>query len=286
MEIIIGETSGFCGGITNAVNKTIEFAKNKNGETTYCLGDLAHNPVVMKQLKDLGVKVISDLSEVEKPNGKQVIIRAHGVTKSIYEQAKKLGIELIDLTCPKVLNIHKIAEEYSKNGYYIIFIGEKGHPEVIGTESFCGTEYKTVENEQELNEVLSNIKSDKILVIAQTTFNLEKFNKFCNTVQEKFPEAIIKNTVCNATRRRQQETQELATKVEYMIIIGGKKSSNTNKLYNIACEKCKNAIMIEGAEELTQEQLQEIHKYNKIGIMAGASTPQQSIYKVKEKLEM
>lgn len=289
MNIIIGEKAGFCAGITNAVNKAKEFIRKRENQITYCLGDLLHNPVVMESLYQKGLKVINNLSEIDNPKGKSVIIRAHGVTKKIYDQAEQLGIELYDLTCPKVLGIHILADKYTKEGYYILLIGERNHAEVIGTASFCGEQHKIIENEEQLQDAINYIKHkkiQKISIIAQTTFNLEKFNKFVNKIQNEVnAEIIVKNTICDATRIRQQETAELSKKVDYMIVIGGRKSSNTNKLYNISCENCKNVIMIEKAEEITNEQVKEISNHETIGIMAGASTPQESIEEVKNKIQ-
>ncbi len=289
MKIIIGKKAGFCEGIKIAIEKAEQTIEKNDEEIIYCLGDLVHNPVIMKSLYQEGLRVINNLSEIENPNNKTVIIRAHGVIKQVYEQAKDLGINLVDLTCPNVLVIHKLVEEYAQKGYYILVMGERQHAETIGTASFCGKNYKIIEEEQQLKNIINYINSkkiEKIFIIAQTTFNLDKFNKFVNTIQNEVnAEIIVKNTICNATRTRQEETIELSKKVNYMIIIGGRKSSNTNKLYDISCNNCKNVIMIEDAQELTKEHIEEIINSDIVGIMAGASTPQKSIEEVKAKLE-
>lgn len=262
------------------------------GNTTYCLGDLAHNPQVMEDLESKGLKVINNLEEIKQPNGKNVIFRAHGVKKKVYEQAEGLGLEIIDLTCPSVLAIHKIAEENAKEGKFIFYIGEKGHPEVIGTESFCGNNYATIETEEDLSLAINKAKNEKVkevLVIAQTTFRIEKFEEFVLKIKQELSSDVkieVKNTICNATRLRQEETENLSKQVDYMVIIGGKKSSNTNKLYDISCKNCKNAVMIEKPEDLSEKLLQEIKKCNKVGIMAGASTPQESIEQTKLKIQL
>lgn len=289
MKIIIGKKAGFCEGIKIAIEKAEKTINNNQGEIMYCLGDLVHNPIIMKNLYQKGLKVINNLSEIENPNNKTVIIRAHGVIKSVYEQAKNLGIKLVDLTCPNVLAIHKLVEEYSQKGYYILVMGEKQHAETIGTASFCGENYEIIEEEEQLKNIIkyiNNKKIEKIFIIAQTTFNLDKFNKFINIIQKDVnAEIIIKNTICNATQIRQEETIELSKKVNYMIIIGGRKSSNTNKLYDISCNNCKKVIMIEDVQELTKEHIEEIVNSDIVGIMAGASTPQKCIEEVKERLE-
>lgn len=294
MEIILGKTAGFCGGVKNAIDKTYKEAEN-SAEEIYCLGDLVHNPVVLKKLEKMGVKIINNLNEVQNPEGKTVIIRAHGVTKDIYEHAIKLGIKIKDLTCPKVLKIHDFANNYAKNGDYIFLIGEEKHPEVIGTKSFCGENSTIIENETQLNEAIEKIKLDKnmtklvenekymqkkLIVIVQTTFNLEKFKEFEEKIkQELSMEVIVNNTICDATRLRQDETEQLSKEVDGVIVIGGKKSSNTNKLYQISLSNCANTVMVEDENDL-ESVLEQFKSCKRIGVMAGASTPEETINKI------
>ena len=281
MEIIIGKTAGFCFGVENAVNKTKEQLNNKRN--IFCLGELVHNKQVTEELEKEGIIFVDDISNAKK----DVIIRAHGEKKETYDKAKELDLNIIDLTCPKVTKIHKIAEEYANKGYYILLIGKSNHPEVIGTISYCGENSDIIEDQNEIEqklEKLYNSKIKKLLIISQTTFSLDKFNKIILLVQENLKEDIeieIKKTICDATRLRQEETKELSSKVDAMIIIGGKHSSNTNKLYEIAKANCSNSILIESSTELDKE---EIKKHKKIGIMAGASTPKKSIESVVEML--
>ena len=279
MEIILGKTAGFCYGVRNAVSKAEE--KLKENKNISSLGELVHNGEVIKRLEKLGLNVVEN---IEDANNK-VIIRAHGVSKDIYEKAKKLNIEVFDFTCPSVLKIHKIAEEYANKGYYIFLIGGKTHPESIGTISFCGDNSYLVENEEDLDNALnsfykSNLK--QLFIIVQTTFSLEKFEFMTDYIKNQIRKDIlleVKNTICNATRIRQEETATISKNVDFMIIIGGKKSSNTKKLYDIAKENCNNTVIIETKNELN---LNEVRKYEKIGIMAGASTPDESINDVIE----
>ena len=274
MEIILGKTSGFCHGVRNAVDnakKEIEQSK----ETVYCLGELVHNKHVTNSLKEKGLIFIENIEEAK---GK-TIIRAHGVTKETYKKAQKLGIELKDLTCPKVLKIHDIAEEYSKNGYYIFLVGEANHPEIIGTFSFCGENSTIIEKISDLEQSIERINEKqfkKVLLIAQTTFNLRKFEEIAEKLKKELKaiELKIMNTICLATELRQKETEELSQKVDLMLIIGGRKSSNTNKLYEISSKNCKNVIFAENIDDID---LNFVRKFEKIGVMAGASTPRQSI---------
>ena len=280
MEIIVGKTAGFCFGVANAVNKTIKALDEKNN--ICCLGELVHNKQVTKKLEEKGLTFIEDVSEAKK----DVIIRAHGEKRETYEKAESLGLNVIDLTCPKVIKIHDIAEEYANKGYYIFLIGSSKHPETIGTISYCGNNSYIIESEEDVKTALENLynsKTNKLVILSQTTFSLEKFNKIIDLVskeiEEKNIELEIKKTICDATRLRQEETSKLSAEVDAMIIIGGKHSSNTNKLYEIAKKNCSNSILVEDSTEIDKE---EIKKYEKIGIMAGASTPKKSIESVVE----
>lgn len=215
---------------------------------------------------------------MDEANGK-TIIRAHGVTKETYERAQNLNIELKDLTCPKVLKIHKLAEEYSKEGYYIFLVGIANHPETIGTYSFCGENSVIIEDISDLEQAVdkfqkTNIK--KALLITQTTFNLRKFEEISEDLKKMLTNLELKiiNTICLSTELRQKETEDLSQKVDLMLIIGGKNSSNTNKLYDISSKYCKNVILAESVDDID---IRYVEKFEKIGVMAGASTPSQSI---------
>lgn len=282
MEILLGKTAGFCGGVSFAV-KSSERDLDKYNKI-YCLGELVHNKEVINKLENKGLIIVEDILDAKD----RVIIRAHGVEKSIYEKAKEMNIELLDYTCKKVLLIHNLVEEYAEKGYYIILIGESNHPEVIGTYSFCG-EYKSKVNKvEDLDIVIEDIKksnTNKVLVVAQTTFNGLKFDEIVEQLKGKLDDNIeleINKTICNATMLRQTETIELAKKVELMIIIGGKNSSNTNKLYELSKKYCENAIVIETYKEIDKDF---VKKFEKVGIMAGASTPKESIDEVIEYIE-
>lgn len=283
MEVIVGKTAGFCYGVKRAINGAIEQVENNN---LFCLGEIVHNKQVIEQLEKRGIKFIDNINQIKTKNTK-VIIRAHGIQKEIYEKANNQNIEVLDYTCPNVLRIHEIAKEYEQKGFYIILCGKKEHPENIGTISYCGNNYSIVQNEKDLEEALNKFEKTgiiKLLVISQTTYSIEKFNKIVELIKSEVKdekELVIKNTICRATELRQKETQELSKEVDFMIIIGGKNSSNTIKLYEIAKNNCKNSVCIETADELKLDNLKE---YEKIGIMAGASTPKESIDDVLSKL--
>lgn len=283
MKILIGKNAGFCYGVKRAVEGA-EDVLSKNNNKAFCLGELVHNKEVIKDLESKGITFIEEL-EADLSN---VIIRAHGIPKNIYEYMEINNINYFDYTCPNVLNIHKIASEYAQNGYFIFLLGDSKHPENLGTISFCGKNSLILENKEEVLEAIKKFqksKLKKLVVIEQTTFSVKHFEDIVNSIKNligKDSELVIKNTICNATEIRQKETEELSKKVQYMIIIGGKNSSNTKKLYDIAANNCKNTICIENKNELNVE---EVKKFDVIGIMAGASTPQSSIDDVKNILE-
>lgn len=278
MEIILGKKSGFCYGVENAVNKAKQELIHSN-EPIYCLGELVHNKTVIKELEDKGLVFIEDINEAK---GK-TIIRAHGIPKNTYEQAKKLGVNLIDLTCPNVLKLHDVAKQYSEKGYYIFLIGKKDHPENIGTISFCGENSNIISSLEEVDFVIreferTNIK--KLLILSQTTFSLTKFDDIVGKITKSISKDIeleVKNTICLATELRQKETDEISKKVDLMIVIGGRNSSNTTKLYEICLKNCKNVIHIEDEKE---PNIETVLQYQKVGIVAGASTPKASIEKI------
>ena len=274
MEIIIGKTSGFCHGVKNAVDKATEEVEMSN-QTVYCLGELVHNKHVTNSLQEKGLIFIENIEDAK---GK-TIIRAHGVTKETYAKAQELGIELKDLTCPKVLKIHDIVEQYSKEGYYIFLVGIANHPETIGTYSFCGENASIIESISDLEQSVNKMRElniKKALLITQTTFNLRKFEEISESLKQMLENEELKviNTICKSTELRQKETEELSQKVDLMLIIGGKNSSNTNKLYDISLKYCKNVIFAESLEDIN---INFIKQFEKIGVMAGASTPSQSI---------
>lgn len=273
MEIILGKTAGFCGGVINAVNKTER--ELESGKKIYCLGELTHNQVVMSDLEAKGLCVVQNIQEV--PEGETMIIRAHGVPPEIYEEAESKKIRVTDLTCPKVLKIHKQVEEYIENGYYLFLTGKRNHPETIGICGYGKDRLILIENLDDIEEAILEMKNKnpkKIAIISQTTFSMEKFEQISIALKQSFNNLEINNTICSATKIRQEETENISKEVQAMIIIGGKNSSNTKKLYEIALKNCKNVFLIETKDELD---LKQIRKFEKIGIMAGASTPKISI---------
>ena len=284
MEIIVGKTSGFCYGVKTTIEKTEKILEDNKSDEIYCLGELVHNKTIIDDFKAKGIKFINNIEEAKKTT----IIRAHGIEKNIYEKAKRRNIELIDLTCPSVLKIHEIVEKYAKNDYYIFLVGKKEHPETIGTYSFCGKNSCIISKGSDVEKALENFSKtnlDKTLIIVQTTYSKKEFEEIVEKIKENLPQNIlleIKNTICKATELRQEETKSMSKKVDLMVIVGGKNSSNTNKLYEIAKANCKKAIFVETKEEIDKNTIRD---FERVGIMAGASTPQKSIDEIIEKLK-
>ena len=284
MEIIVGKTSGFCYGVKTTIEKTEKILEDNKSDEIYCLGELVHNKTIIDDFKAKGIKFVNDIEEAKKTT----IIRAHGIEKNIYEKAKRRNIELIDLTCPSVLKIHEIVEKYAKNDYYIFLVGKKEHPETIGTYSFCGKNSCIISKSSDVEKALENFSKtnlDKTLIIVQTTYSKKEFKEIVEKIKENLPQNIlleIKNTICKATELRQEETKSMSKKVDLMVIVGGKNSSNTNKLYEIAKANCKKAIFVETKEEIDKNTIRD---FERVGIMAGASTPQKSIDEIIEELK-
>ncbi len=276
MEIIVGKTAGFCYGVERAVEGAIQELNHAN-TPIYALGEIVHNKQVIKKLENLGIECVETIKEAKGT----VLIRAHGVPKEVYEMAKEMNIKIQDFTCPNVLKVQNIAKKYSQEGYFIFLLGAKNHPENIGTLSHCGEYYCIFEKEEELEDAFQTFQKSqkkKLLLISQTTYSLERFQKIEESLLQKMPKDInfvVKNTICRTTELRQKETEELSKKVDTMIIIGGKNSSNTKKLYEVAKKNCENTFFVETVEELKLP-----NSIEKIGIMAGASTSKESIEEV------
>lgn len=287
MEVVVGKLAGFCNGVRNAVEKTEELLENR--DKIYCLGELVHNRQLVDDLKKEGLIIVNDISEV--PDNSEVIFRAHGVTKNIYQIAKEKNLTVYDYSCVRVIKLHEDVENMNNNGYYIFLFGDNNHPEVIGTKSFAKLEEITVlKDKEEIDNAINNFKNsnlNKLYICAQTTFSLKKFDEFVSIVEEKLKkynndiDIKINKSICEATEIRQMETENLAKKVDFMVIIGGKNSSNTIKLYEISSKNCKDAIHIETKKELENI---DFSKVSKVGVMAGASTPKKSINEVIEYL--
>ena len=267
MKIIIGKKSGFCNGVKYTIDQATKTI-NEN-ENIYCLGQIVHNERVIMDLEKNGMKTIDDIEKC--PNNSKLIIREHGEKKEIFERAKEKNIEVIDLTCKRIKDIiDKIIQK--KDDCFIIIMGKKNHPESLGVKSFSGNNSYIIESEDDINECIEMInksKLNKVYIVSQTTYNSEKFDNIVNKLKID-KEKIIDKTICNATSNRQNETADLSKKVDIMIIVGGKNSSNTKELENVSKKYCKKVYLVQSYEDLKDKN---IESNNTIGIMAGASTP-------------
>lgn len=271
MKIEIADYSGFCFGVKKAVEmtyKTIFDSKGKNN--IYSCGPIIHNDNVTFELMEMGLKIVQSLDEV--PENSILIVRSHGEGKKFYDTAAKKNLEIIDATCPFVERIHNIVNSY-KYDETIVVVGDFMHPEVHGILGWCKTPSIVVASIEDAK----NIRDKNLSVVVQTTFNVELFSKITDILKENNKNVIVNNTICNATRNRQKSTCEMAAKVELMIIVGDKNSSNTKKLYTISKKINKNTIFVENKSDLS---LKDIEKYNRIGVAAGASTPERIIKEV------
>ena len=275
MEVILAKSAGFCFGVKRAVETVYEQTGTENQIYTY--GPIIHNEEVVKDLESKGVTVLEGEEDLRKLDKGTVVIRSHGVPREICEMIEKKGLTCVDATCPFVKRIHRIVEKESGEGRRIIIIGNPGHPEVEGIMGWSHTPAAVIESAEEA-EKFTCLPGEKLCLVSQTTFNYNKFKELVEIFQKKGYNITIVNTICNATDKRQTEAREIADKVDAMIVIGGKHSSNTRKLYEICRERCKSTYLIQTLDDLHLE-LPETAAL--VGITAGASTPNNIIEEVQ-----
>ncbi len=274
--ITVARTAGFCFGVSRAVKIVEELADE--GKRVCTLGAIIHNPQKVRELEKRGVRIVSTPEEVLP--GETLVIRSHGVPKSVTDRIEQLGLSYKNATCPFVLKIHKIVWEHSGKGEIILIAGDKDHPEVQGIIGHCVSEHHTFMNSAELTlltEKFPYLKNRPVCVVVQTTFNKSEWKNSLKILQNLCTNAIIFDTICSATSDRQSEAEILASESDMMLVIGGRHSSNTNKLYHICKEKCSETYLIETAEELPRKA---VVLADRIGITAGASTPASIIKEV------
>lgn len=270
-EVIRAPHSGFCFGVKQAI-ETAQKVAAESEKDIYTFGPLIHNSMVTDSLEKEGVFIIDTLEGIEE--GSKVIIRSHGIGKWFYDDAAKRGIEVIDATCPYVKRIHQLVHDAREEGKQVVIVGDENHPEVKGINGWCEDSAIILNEPKE-------VKADNIFVVAQTTIRKELFDSVIDEL-EKYNENIeINNTICSATSKRQEGCKETAKNVEVMLVVGDQKSSNSKKLYEIAKKYCKIAYFIDDIGNLP---LKETEKYTKIGVAAGASTPENAIKEVTAKM--
>ena len=275
MEIILAKSAGFCFGVQRAVDMAYEQAGHRE---VYTFGPIIHNEEVIEDLKSKGVNIIEDLDELEGKSDCTVVIRSHGVEKKVYDDLNSRGIHVVDATCPFVKKIHNIVKNDSEAGRVIIIVGDPNHQEVKGIVGWCSGEVHVVDSEEGIISLIDALSDEnhEISVVSQTTFNLNKFNNIVDIIRNKLYNVNVYETICNATAVRQKEAKEIASRVDAMIVIGGRNSSNTQKLYDISKKECENTYYIQTLVDLD---LTTFESVSRVGITAGASTPN---YIIKE----
>lgn len=277
MEVIIAKTAGFCFGVKRAVDRVYEEIEKNSVRPIYTFGPIIHNEEVVRDLEQKGVTVIDDEDGLNALESGIVIIRSHGVSRRVYELLKRPQIEIIDVTCPFVKKIHRIVDEQSRQGKRIVIIGNPKHPEVEGIVGWSNSEAFAAETVQDV-EKLPFSNDEKLCIVSQTTFNYKKFQYLVEKISEKGYDINVLNTICNATHERQVEAKQIAGQVDGMIVIGGKHSSNTQKLFEICKKECYNTCYIQTVEDLDQSWGKSLKR---VGITAGASTPNKIIEEVQ-----
>jgi 4-hydroxy-3-methylbut-2-enyl diphosphate reductase len=273
MDIKVASKAGFCFGVKRAIDITFKLAK-EGSEGIYTYGPLIHNPQVVEELNSKGVQTVDDLTS---PDIRTIIIRTHGVSPEVYAETLKMGYNVIDATCPFVKKAQNFSQILKNEGYQVLIIGDRQHPEVQGLIGFAGGDAVVAEDAAQLPEL-----KKKVGIIVQTTQPFDTFESIVEQVIGSAREVKIYNTICDFTARRVRETRELAGTVWLMIVVGGKNSSNTNQLVKLSKDVCAKVYHIETAEEIREEWFQGVKS---VGITGGASTPHWIIDKVVSKIK-
>ncbi len=276
VEIIVAPNAGFCFGVRRAVKLAEESSRSRG--RVFTLGPIIHNPQEVRRLKDMGVIPL----EGEPQEGSAVIIRSHGIPPDRERELRERGLDVVDATCPYVKAVHDAVCSLAREGYFIVIVGEKNHPEVIGTLGYlksCGGEGIVVESQEDLREAFNR---DRVGVVSQTTQSERFFKEIVGELALWVRELKVINTICNATSVRQEDVYSIAPSVDVMLVIGGKNSGNTRRLYTIAKGLNPNTYHVETPDELDPEWFRGVRR---VGITAGASTPDWIIESVKVKIE-
>ena len=280
MEVTVAKTAGFCFGVKRAVEKVYEQI-GKSEKPIYTYGPIIHNEQVVGDLQEKGVEVIDTLEELKTIRDAVVVIRSHGVGKDVYDILKENGVEIVDATCPYVKKIHRIVEKQTAEGRRVLIVGSEDHPEVQGIKGWGDERTKVIENMDDFRR-LELPEDEKLCIVSQTTFNYKKFQDLVEKISKTRYDITVLNTICNATQERQVEAMRIASQVDVMLVIGGKHSSNTQKLYDICRKECKNTYYIQTLGDFNPECISSVRS---VGITAGASTPNNIIEEVHTKCQ-
>ena len=282
MKVLLAKTAGFCFGVKRAVDTVYQQVEENKDCKIYTFGPIIHNDEVIKDMQAKGVTVLEGEEDLPKAKNGIVIIRSQGVPKRICDRMDELGIQYVDATCPFVKKIHKIAMEKAEEGAFLVVIGNPVHPEVEGIMGWAGEDAAVISTAEEA-EHLTVPEDRKICVVAQTTFNYNKFKELVEIISKRRYDISVLNTICSATKERQTETARIADRVDAMIVIGDKRSSNTQKLFEICKNACNNTYYIQTLDDLNVNQLRSVET---VGITAGASTPNNIIEEVQNNVRI
>jgi 4-hydroxy-3-methylbut-2-enyl diphosphate reductase len=278
MAIKLAKTAGFCMGVKRAVDIVLDIAQKNSNRKIYTYGPLIHNPQTIDLLKRRGVFPIERIDDIDPSGGTILIIRAHGISPEERTRIRDRGVTIVDATCPKVAHVQSIIKKHATRDYTTVIVGDREHPEVNGLLGYAGERGVVLSRESEVENLPD---TDRLCVVAQTTQNMDEYNRIVAGIRKRFPAAVIFNTICDSTERRQSEVKELAKRADAMIIIGGKNSANTRRLAGLSEQEGKPTFHIETVKELPNRV---IAAYENIGVSAGASTPNWIISRVVDTL--
>lgn len=281
MKIIRASVLGFCFGVRRAVELAEKALSENPGKKVYSLGPLIHNENALRALEDKGLHIVQE-NEIDRiEEGSVVIIRAHGVAPAVTDALASRGCEIIDATCPRVKASQKMVERYSTQNDYVVLTGDRNHGEVIGIAGYAGENFSQIQDYEEAVKFgIDGGEEKNIILLSQTTYSPKEFEKIENLFKNKFRNLAVMNTICPATNERQQALLELCSQVDGVLVVGGKNSANTKRLYQTAAANCNLAAHIQSAEDIPPE----FFNLEKVGITAGASTPDEIIENVEKYL--
>lgn len=281
MKIIRASVLGFCFGVRRAVELAEKALMENSGKKVYSLGPLIHNEKFLEKLNSKGLEIIEENQIDSLEEESVVIVRAHGVGPNVIRQLEQKKCCILDATCPRVKASQKMVERYTNQNDYVILSGDKNHGEVIGIAGYAGKNFIQIQNKEEAESLdFSEIEGINAILMSQTTYSEKEFEQIESILRKKIKNIDVMNTICPATRERQEALVELCKKVDGVLVVGGKNSANTKRLFQTAAANCKNAALIQTSDEIPQD----FYKMETVGITAGASTPDEIIEAVEKSL--
>ena len=269
MEVVVAATAGFCSGVRKAIQGVAE--RLDENSSLYCLGDIIHNPDVIANLKESGLVVSDHVDDI--PDRAGFVVRTHGLPRQTLHRAESKGLQIYDYTCPRVKKIHNLVTTLSSDGYFIFIIGNPNHPEVKAISSLIGTGHTILHKPE---DIAPGPIPERNAVVVQTTFNPDTFLHILNAIVLKTRKTLVYNTLCGETLKRQQEARKLASAMDYIVVVGGKHSSNTKTLFT-QIRSLVPAVHIENASEIRKDWFNGVQK---VGVISGASTPAEEVERV------